>query len=618
MTLAGLLIIVALAQPVVRPLDVRGEVTTEAHIIAANEGFVWFTVGEADSFRGGGARVFRMSRDGGAVVDVIAGRDWRGVDAAPSSFTGVAVRVGGHGRGSALFTFDGEFEAHGRRLRSPAPTGLGIIAAGSNVLVFSREGVFLSTAPGQAQRLGDVNSFVEPVPSTDGRIALAVAGDAGLEVRIVDRDGGLVDGPPGRPVASAGATFLVERGQQLRNEKDELLAPVSEVLLQRNGQVVFWRPDRTVQVTDGTLAGTRFLTRTPSLLTGRFAVSNLFDGGMRLESFATGEARMVDERFFGEALQDRIVDRARELYEDGGIVRRAVHDCDWRRFEPATQELLCAFDGGLWSRATPDSPEQLLGVLAPMGRATGARLPLVGPLVRGAALLVGFPGPTWTDGVIARTFENEGVVVGQSRGKVVLEVDGLTLVDPVSGARTALGLNVQWRAFPSLRELFIQRSDGATCALQRLDARGGFEDVEPVCLRELVDVPGGLLARDLQLGWLRWQPEERRFGALAITNAASLVDADDEWVHFGTTQGTFSSEEGFVDRSQHELLHWKTGKVLRSSPGSRVHLTPQGLFSWRDGEATLSTRAGEEFTLASAWPPLVSFTSRALWVVTNR
>lgn len=36
MTLAGLLIIVTLAQPVVRPLDVRGEVTTEAQIIAAS------------------------------------------------------------------------------------------------------------------------------------------------------------------------------------------------------------------------------------------------------------------------------------------------------------------------------------------------------------------------------------------------------------------------------------------------------------------------------------------------------------------------------------------------------------------------------------------------------
>ena len=63
-----------------RTLELQGEVTSAAQVIAANEVFVWFTAGEATSIRRGGARVFRLNRDGGAVDDVISGNDWSGTD----------------------------------------------------------------------------------------------------------------------------------------------------------------------------------------------------------------------------------------------------------------------------------------------------------------------------------------------------------------------------------------------------------------------------------------------------------------------------------------------------------------------------------------------------------
>ncbi|MDX2009800.1 MAG: hypothetical protein SFW67_06410 [Myxococcaceae bacterium] len=614
MTLTGLLIAVTLAQPAVRPLDVQGEVTTDAQIVAVNDAFVWFTFGEASTFLFGGSRVFRMSRDGGAVVDAIAGRDWTGTDLFFNEVPGTILRIGGHGRGSALFTFDGEFEAHGRKVL-PSEARRGVVVSGSNVLWRSPEGVFLSVAPGLARRLEAAAWVFAPVASTDGRVALTLVGDGGVHVGIVERDGGLNEGPQGRAVASAGATFLWQHEQRLVNEDGEVLGSVAQVRQQANGRVVFVETDGGLRVTDGTPGGTRPLAHHPTRLAGRFAVSSLLDGGLCIESFSTGQVTRVNEWFFGEPLEDRIVDRARELFEDGGIVRRAVHDCDWRRFEPHTRELLCSFDGGLWSRATPDSPEQLLGVLPAMGRATGTRLALDVPRVRGAPLLVFEPVPTWTDGVITRTFEGEGTVAGQSRGRVVLQVDGLTLVDPVSGARTALGLPVQWRAFPSLRELFIQRSEEGTCVLRRRTEGGTFEDLEPMCLRELVDTPGGLLARSVGLRWFRWEADQRRFAELDLSGF--FLDADDSWAHFGTTSGSFSSEEGFVDRSENVLLHWKSGRILRAREASQVSLTPQGVFSWSAGEGVLRTRSDEEFSVPSARPPRVSSTRQALWVVTD-
>lgn len=617
MTLVGLLTVVTLAQPVVRELDVRGEVTREAQVIAANAGFVWFTVGEATSIRPGGARVFRWSRDGGDIVDVVPGTAWSGTDLVFNEFPTSPVDLGGIGRGEALFTLDGEFGAHGRRLLALGESTRRLVQAGSNIVWPSEDGMKLSDAPGRVRTLDASSLSVSPIATTDGRVALIAHRDGGgVHTLIVQPDGGVISTTQGIPVGSAGSVLLFERDQVLWNEAGEALSPLLRVWRQDNGWVSFWDQDAGVGVTDGTPAGTRPLQHLPLALTGTFGLSSTLDGGQVVESFRTGEVTRVAEPFFGDALDDRVIDRNRELFADGGVSRRDVPDCAWRRFEPTSRELFCGFDGGLWLRETPDTAPTLLTTLTPRGRATGTLASVRQPLVRGAPLLLETQA-RWTDGVVTRTFPNEGLV-GQARGQVVFTVDGITLVEPVSGARTALGLPLSWAPFPSLRELFVQRTEGTTCQVRRLNARGTFDDVEPVCLRELIDVPDGLLALSSTLEWLQWEPARRRFTVLNVDNSFQFRDANETWVLLGTFAVASSTQGDFQNVSQNVVLHRKTGRLEPFPEGSRVVLTPQGVLVTTSEGTSLRTPSGAEFRLEPRRFFLPSFTRAGLWLVTDR
>ncbi|MER2562790.1 MAG: hypothetical protein ABTQ32_18835 [Myxococcaceae bacterium] len=619
MSLFSLVLAVSLAQPVVRPLEVQGEVTSEAQVIAANEAFIWFTAGEASSWRRGGARVFRLSRDGGAVDDVISGNDWSGTDLLHHAVPGSSVVVGGHPRGDALFTVDGEFRAHGRLLMSPETPDL-VVPAGANIVWFSSTRPFLSSAPGVSQRLDAPRLAGGVVSTTDGRVAWVGQPDGGSFVTvIVNADAGLTMDASRLVAASAGARLLFVEDGGLTNELGELLVTPRRVLMQAQGRVLVSTSDGGLVVTDGTRAGTRTLntTRFPSQLTGSFVTSQAVDGGLIVEALATGQLSEVGAFFAGRPLADRLLNRNVELFADGGLIRRAdVHDCDWRTFE--STQLFCEFDGALWVRPTPDAPQQVVAQLTPRGRGTGLMQPLQVQTDDGAPMLLTFPFPMWTDGVVARSFAAEGPVIGQSRGQVVLPVDGVTLVNPVTLERKSLGLATSWKAITSLRELFIQRPDDLTCVVRRLDARGSFVDVEPLCLRELVDVPGALLGHGSRLEWLRWDSAQRRFTALDVTPGFQLAEADRTWAVFGTTTFVGSVGGPFVDTSDNTLVRLSTGATETFEPGTAVGLTEQGVFSWKEGVATLRTASGERFSIDAARLQVVSSTSKALWLVTER
>lgn len=619
MSLFSLVLAVSLAQPVVRSLEVQGEVTSEAQVIAANEAFIWFTAGEASSWRRGGARVFRLSRDGGAVDDVISGNDWSGTDLLHHEVPGSSVVVGGHPRGDALFTFDGEFRAHGRLLMSPETPDL-VVPAGANIVWFSSTRPFLSSAPGVSQRLDAPRLAGSVVSTTDGRVAWVGQPDGGSFVTvIVNPDAGLTMDASRLVAASAGTTLLFVEDGGLTNELGELLVTPRRVLAQAQGQVLVSTSDGGLVVTDGTRAGTRALntTRFPSQLTGSFVTSQAVDGGLIVEAFATGQLSEVGAFFAGRPLADRLLNRNVELFADGGLIRRTdVHDCDWRSFD--STQLFCEFDGALWVRATADAPQQMLAKLTPRGRGSGLMQPLQVQADDGAPMLLTFPFPMWTDGVVARSFAAEGPVIGQTRGQVVLPVDGVTLVNPVTLERKSLGLATSWKAITSLRELFIQRPDDMTCVVRRLDARGSFVEVEPLCLRELVDVPGALLGHGSRLEWLRWDSGQRRFTALDVTPGFQLAEADRTWAVFGTTTFVGSAGGPFVDTSDNTLVRLSTGATETFEPGTAVGLTEQGVFSWKEGVATLRTASGERFLVEARRLKVVSATSKALWLVTER
>lgn len=619
MSVFSLALALSLAQPVVRTLELQGEVTSAAQVIAANEVFVWFTAGEATSIRRGGARVFRLNRDGGAVDDVISGNDWSGTDLLQHDVPGGSVVVGGHPRGDALFTFDGEFRAHGRLLMSTETPGL-VVPAGANIVWFSSTRPFLSSAPGVSQRLDAPRLAGSVVSTTDGRVAWVGQRDGGSFVTvIVNADAGVTMDASRLVAASAGAALLFIEDGGLTNELGELLVTPRRVLAQAEGRVLVSTSDGGLVVTDGTRAGTRTLntTRFPSQLTGSFVTSQAVDGGLIVEAFATGQLSEVGAFFSGRPLADRLLNRNVELFADGGLIRRTdVHDCDWRTFD--STQLFCEFEGALWVRATADAPQQMLAQLTPRGRGTGLMQPLQSPLIEGAPMLLTFPFPMWTDGVVARSFAAEGTVLGQSRGQVVLPVDGVTLVNPVTLERRSLGLATSWKAIPSLRELFIQRPDDMTCVVRRLDARGSFVDVESGCLREAVDVPGGVVAHGSGLEWLSWEPGPRRFKALEVAPGFQLVDADKDWLQFGSSGFSGVAGEPLVDISDTSLVRRSSGAVDVFVPGSSVGLTAQGVFSWSAGVGTLRTASGERFPIDAARLQVVSSTSKALWLVTDR
>ncbi len=620
MSVLGLVMVVSLAQPVVRPLELQGELTTEAQVIAANDAFIWFTAGEASSWRRGGSRVFRLTRDGGAVEDVISGNDWSGTDLLEHDIPGSSVRVGGHPRGDALFTFDGEFRAHGRRLMSADSQSLAV-PAGQNIVWFSSRQPFLSTSPGVSRPLRAPLLLGGAFAASDGRVAWVGARDGGELTVIIHVDAGFEEDASRLVGANSARGLVFFQDGGLTNEAGEVLVgAVRHVVLSSNGQVVVSTPDAGLMLTDGTRAGTRALnTRGPLQLTRSFLTSSGPDGGLVVESLETGLLTGVGALFFGAALGDRLLDRNVELFADGGLIHRSdVHDCDWRVFDSRSPELLCSFDGGLWARETADAPQHLVATLRPMGRATGLMQPLQARTDDGASMLLTLPFPVWTDGVVARSFAAEGSVLGQSRGQVVLPVDGVTLVNPLSGERKSLGLPMSWEPVVSLRDLFIQRSEGSSCVLRRLDSRGSFVDVEPVCLRELVDVPGALLGHGSRLEWLRWEPGQRRFTALDVSPGFQLAEADRTWALFGTT--TFVGTVGgpFVDTSDNTLVRLSTGAAETFEPGTTVELTEQGVFSWKAGVATLRTASGERFLVEAPKLKVVSATSKALWLVTER
>jgi uncharacterized protein (TIGR03382 family) len=620
MSLLTFLTAATLAQPIVRELDLRGEVTAEAQVIAANDAFIWFTAGEATSLRGGGAKVFRWSRDGGDTVDAIAGRDWVAFDLFDDDLLVPLVRVGGRGRGEALFTRDGDFAAHGRRL-AQVGNARSVTPSGDHIAWVSEQSTVVSIAPGKVLVLEGA-SPVRPISTRDGRLAFPGLLDAGPSALIVQADGGLSVDTTGWPVAGVAAGLLYERNGWLRTEAGDVLSSVTATRQQGHGWLVFTAADGGLFVTDGTARGTRALAtqRFPLDVTEHFVTFAQLDGGLLVESLTTGDTAEVGEGFVGSALEDRVLHRDRELFGDGGILRRAVHDCDWRRFDERRRELLCAFDGGLWSRATADAPQERLTVLPPRGQPTGTGAMAGGgrAFVPGAPLLTTDPTPVWTDGIVTRRLSGEGTVLGQSRGNVVLQVDGITLVDPVSGRSTPLGLTTSWSALPSLRELFIQRRDGASCVLRRLTGQGSFEDLEPVCLSELVDAPNGILARSESLEWLEWQPDRHRFSPLPVPLGFQLADVSETWAVFGTLQFRVSSDGRFEDQSENLLLHRPTGATETFQPGARVQLSPQGVVSWAAGVVTLRTTAGERFTREATRVLVLSSTSRALWVVTDR
>lgn len=619
--LAGLL----LAQPIVRQLDVVGEVTRDAQVIAANERSIWFTAGEATSSRRGGDRVFRFDRDGGAVEPVISGNDWSGTDLHLDN-PGSMVRVGGHARGAFLFTKDGEFGPRGAAtMRYPFPRV--VIPSGPVVVWMSDDHLsWFSSTPGEARRL-EAPLLVGPWASTnDGRVAWNGRTDAGalVTVLVLPDAGVLVD--PSRFIAgSVGQTFLFStRDGGLVNEAGEWLAQArpSGFLRPSAGVPRFSGERGELVVTDGTRAGTRTVTGPPLAswlqVTLAFATFRLADGGGGLVNFSDGTTVLLPRPVLvGEETEESVIDGNLELFADGGIARRAnVANCDWRRF--GSRELLCfSEEGALLSRATPDAPQRELLAPAIRGRATGLSRALP-PLVEGAPLLLTSPFPMWTDGVVARSLEQEGTVLGQSRGQIVLPIDGVTLLEPTTGARRALGLPSGWRAHPSLRELFIDQPTDAGCSLRRLNARGEFVEVEPTCLRELVDVPGGVIGRSSTLEWLAWEPTKARFVMLEVPRSGFLQAAVSSSVHFGA--GEFASDgTTFEDFSPNTVVDLATGVARTFEPGARVAVTPLGLV-WTPKSRTTVTfeaKSGQVFEVDAAGRFRATWSSKALWLLTG-
>jgi ELWxxDGT repeat protein len=485
MTLMVCLVSMTLAQPVVRPLG-AGDRSSGLRVVATSDTSVWFTAASDDTPQAGGTRVYRLVRDGGQVESIVGNTEWKG-----QRQQGLLA----WGRGAALMTGSGELGPNGLLTRFGEPSLL--FAANDAVLLVVGGRVLFSSSPGVLRELDAPRPFGLIASTADGRIGWATTGtqtvllspDGGVELRARVFGG------------SAGSTFLFLEDTTLTNEAGQVLATVLESSRQPGSTAssATWFPGAAGRpiVTDGTPAGTRTLAgRNEQLrqVTEAFATFEV-DGGLIVEAFSGGRAAAAP--FSGVALKDRLLRGNLELFADGGLLRRDdVHDCDWRPVVGRWSELWCTFDGGLWGRASPDSPQRE-HFAGPVGVAAGH---LAAPQIEGVPLLIEQPRLLWTDGVEVFPLKGVGAPAGQFEDGVVFADDGISVVDPRTGGTRAFGFGVAWRPVTSLRVLFAERSTGLrTCVVRRVDPDAGtleqvrFDGVDE-CILRLVDHPDGLEA----------------------------------------------------------------------------------------------------------------------------
>lgn len=628
MNALSVLVSLLASQSLVRELQFEWPAVTDLQIIAANDEFVWFMprASQPTAVTNGGPSVFRLDKATNSVQPCIGNTSRR------TTFNN-RCQACAEARGNSLFTHDGEFGPDGTLL-TRVPGAVTLYASGPNIVMMWGEISFHSTAPGSLREL--TGRFTSFVPSTDGRFAATIYAIRDRTV-ILERDGS-ASPHPGFSAGYAGNSFLFIVGGNLVNEADEVLGPAGVPSSARvsAGLAAFELGNDQLLVTDATFSGTQIVDKRDAgqtlNVTRQFAT---FGAGqmMTVARYSDG-ARFTVPVFDGESLDDRLIRGNRELYADGGVVRRAEFaDCRWRRWGRSPQ-LLC--DGeGISARDSADSPQRQLVTNRPFG-VGGPEFSAAG-LLNGGTVLALTPSPQWTDGArvvsiavgpLGGLSNTTTSVIGTLGSQVVLfdrSASGAILLDPVLRTQRSLGLSPAWEPLLTGRELFLHKP--ATCEVMVLSNDGALLPVERACLESVVAVPGAVLAvsREPTKGkWLVFDPESRAFRVTELStsdppiadarNGIALLSWRKPWS--GIPRQWLDSDSQWASR----LLDLKTGANVTGSAHA-VAISPQGIISWSlepPGPPTIQTWAGSTIeATGSVAPWRFTWTEKSLWMMSQ-
>lgn len=568
-------VVLLLNQVEVRPLAIHGGRASRVELRAANDRFVWFQVPFEGGVAGGGGSLYRLDRlDGGLHPMASASfldfsdvnepgqlpRTWADEDLIRSS--GIVDRFGFHPFPDNLRTL----------ATTPSRALLARADGGGLQLLRAEDGTrsaLNASARGPAYPLSDGRLVAEVNPSDGGTGVLIVSPDGGtrffayLTISARLRKG---------PVFAAFDGLFTEDGTRLG---DFAVDP-------GNSPVMVTATNQALRVTDGSGPGVLLTTNLDEIRFSGAAMGLGFvafprnrQPGLIVESLSGG-GRVVNANAPEGSL---VVSGGRVRYEfselevfaDGGLGPWKDDVCGWRSLELGAGDETCFVDGGLLRRASSDGPVTTLaeGLEFPGG------LPqwnFATQKARQRTLLFGTGAFThWTDGERAYVLGTGETILFEAQNKLVLETDGVTLLDPVTEARTSFGLPLTARPVRAERALLVSLP---SCRLLQLSLDGSSTEVAQICPDSLVETPGGALLLTPEQHWW-WNARRGTFDRvqMPLPDPNGLRDLPGPQVHratFGETAWVTTSMNSTI------AIDVPSGRIVRSLPSANTVVTGFG------------------------------------------